>query len=128
VRFSIEFFDRLDGAGWPRFSGTWPVTQAAIETFPTHAWRTLGFRPLPGKKQGKNPDLAEWKDFLSKAAGLRWPRLPSHDEIQAVVAGLGGLALEHSGVGACEVHGHAPFRENGSWREGYILSPKHPYG
>jgi hypothetical protein len=125
VLFSIGFFDRLDEIDWPRFLGRWPMTRAAIDTFPTHAWRNLEYRPLLAKNS-RSPDLSEWIDFLSKVTGLRWPRLPSHDEIQAVVAGLGGLALEYSRVSACEIHGHVPFREEGSWREVYILSPKNP--
>src|SRR5206468_1499122 len=39
--FSVKVFDALHAAGWPRFSGV-PAGRLAIETFPTHAWRTLG--------------------------------------------------------------------------------------
>lgn len=52
--FSIEVFDALEGAGWPRFSGTWPLRRAAVETFLTHAWRTLGLDSLPGKSRDPN--------------------------------------------------------------------------
>jgi hypothetical protein len=125
VRFSIDVFDMLARAGWPRFSGTWPLSQASVETFPTHAWRVLDLPPLPGKKQQGIP-LDDWARRLSESFGVKWPRPPTHDELQAVVAGVGGLMLHCSGVAACDVHGLGPFLEAGTWREGYILSPKWP--
>ena len=60
---------------------------------------------------------------LTQSFGVRWPRRPSHDELQAVVAGLGGLLLLRGGVAACDVHGREPFVEDGVWREGFILGP-----
>jgi hypothetical protein len=61
--------------------------------------------------------------YLTRAFGVRWPRDPSHDELQAVVAGLGGWRLLRDGVAACDVHGQQPFIEDGVWREGFILGP-----
>jgi hypothetical protein len=61
--------------------------------------------------------------YLTRAFGLRWPRRPNHDELQAVVAGLGGMLLLRDGLRACDVHGRAPFVEDGAWREGFILGP-----
>ena len=123
ARFSIELFDALEIAGWPRFAGSWPVARAAVETFPTHAWRSLGLESLPGKNR-KGTDLDAWARVLSATFGLEWARRPTHDELQAVVAGVGGLMLQHSDLPTCDLHGKAPFQEEGSWREGYILSPK----
>lgn len=125
ARFSVEVFDGLAVAGWPRFAGGWPVARATIEAFPTQAWRGLGLKPLPGRHR-RATEIAGWAERLSALAGVCWPRPPSHDELQAAVAGVGGLALEHGGLEACDVHGHAPFLEAGSWREGYILGPKRP--
>ena len=125
ARFSIEVFDALEAAGWPRFSARWPMRRAAVETFPTHAWRTLGLASLPGKNR-RGTKLTVWARLLSNSVGVKWPRQPSHDELQAVVAGVGGLTLQHSGLTACDIHGYEPFREAGSWREGYILSPREP--
>ena len=125
AQFSIDVFDALESAGWPRFTGTWPVERAAVETFPSHAWRALGLPSLPGKAR-RGTRLDEWARRLSTLVGLKWPRPPSHDELQAVVAGLAGLGLERFGVGACDIHGREPFLEGRSWREGYIVSPSHP--
>jgi len=121
--FSIELFDALHAAGWPRFSGEWPAARATIESFPTQGWRRLGFPPLPGSRRRKL-QLKTWMGYLTKSFGVRWSRDPSHDELQAVVVGLGGLLLLREGVTACDVHGHKPFVENGVWREGYILGPR----
>ena len=48
--FSIALFDALHAQGWPRIDHTWRGGPAAIESFPTHAWRSLGHPALPGKK------------------------------------------------------------------------------
>jgi hypothetical protein len=122
ARFSVGLFDELDGRGWPRLAGESSAERAAVEVFPTRAWRALGHRPLPAKS--RRPDLAPWAERLACDYGIAWPRPPSHDELQAVVAGLGGLALESAELAAIDLHGMPPFREGGSWREGFILSPR----
>ncbi len=123
--FSIALFDALHAAGWPRFTSSWSGERAAIESFPTHAWRSLGHPVLPGK--GRKPDLAPWRALLRallRDAGVEASLdHASHDELQAVVAGLGGLQLCASGVGACDVRGTDPRVEDGLWREGFIVSP-----
>lgn len=120
VRFSVAVFDSLHDAGWSRFAGKWSGERCAVETFPTHAWRVLGLEPLPAKH--RHPAVDDWVVRLERVVKLRWPRRPSHDELQAVVAGLGGLLLIHRGVAACDVRGRAPFDDAGFWREGFILS------
>jgi hypothetical protein len=119
ARFSIAVFDALDAAGWSRFGSGWSVTRAAIESFPTHAWRSLGLRPLPGKGRS-SADISEMANRLSRITDLEGLDRPSHDELQAVVAGFGGIALLHNRLDLCEVHGHGQLREGEHWREGYI--------
>jgi len=122
AKFSVSVFDALHEAGWPRFSGVWPVERAAVESFPTQGWRGVGFRCLPAKTSRAFP-MADWTGHLTTAFGVRWPRRPHHDELQAVVAGVGGLLLLRHGVAACDVHGREPFVEDDVWREGFILGP-----
>jgi hypothetical protein len=50
----------------------------------------------------------------------------THDQLQAIVAGLGGIRLLQTGVAAVEVAGVRPTRRDGTWREGFIVSPRSP--
>lgn len=125
AEFSVALFDALHRAGWPRLDAGWDGEPAAIESFPTHAWRCLGGDPLPGK--GRKPDQSPWTAWRSRLEQRGVHGLPdtvSHDELQAVVAGLAGLQLLSGGLGACDVRGQPPRLEHGSWREGYIVSPR----
>ncbi len=122
AEFSIALFDALDLRGWPRFSRDWAGERAAIESFPTHAWRMLGIPPIPGKSNAG--DLAPWHAALA-ALGVRGvPTSASHDELQGVVAGLAGIALLRGGIAACDIRGLNPSKEGGYWREGVIASPR----
>lgn len=120
--FSIALFDALHARGWTRYRQSWRGDHAAIESFPTHAWRMLGRAPLPGKSA--TGDLRPWRAHL-KSLGVRdLPAGATHDEIQAVVAGLAGLALLSAGSAAVDIRGEEPRREATQWREGYIVSPR----
>lgn len=121
--FSIAVFDALADLGWPRFD-TEP-RHVVFESFPTHAWRSIGHSPLPGKNS-RGIDFNAWVSFLEAKHNVRWPRSPTHDEVQATVASLAGLQLDKYGLEGCTVCGEPPFEEDGSWREGYIVSPKSP--
>jgi hypothetical protein len=122
AEFSIALFDALDACGWPRFSREWKGERAAIESFPTHAWRMVGVAPIPGKASAG--DLTPWHTALA-ALGVRGvPASASHDELQSVVAGLAGIALLRGGLAACDIRGLPPSKEGGYWREGVIASPR----
>lgn len=121
--FCVALFDALHARGWPRFTRGWAGERAAIESFPTHAWRMLGEPPLPAK--GKTTDLGPWVRALS-ARGVAMPLECTHDELQAIVGGLAGVRLLLGGVAACDLRGGEPFLEDGYWREGYIVSGQLP--
>jgi hypothetical protein len=122
AEFSIALFSALDARGWPRFSRAWAGERAAIESFPTHAWRMLGYAPIPGKASAG--DLAPWHAALATLGVRGVPPTATHDELQGVVAGLAGVALLRHGVAGCDVRGLDPFEERGHWREGVIVSPR----
>lgn len=124
VELSIALFDALDARGFPRFDPARPERPAAVEVFPTASWRALGARALAGKR-AKRPrcgdEIARGSAFLADACGLRLHGAPTHDELQAAVAGLAGLALAGHEAFAWRAFGVAPYRVDGSWREGAIV-------
>ncbi len=122
VEFSIAVFDALQDAGWQRLRKDPCRNQWSIESFPTYAWRSLGLDPLPAKSSQLRID--RWVNILREHWAVRWPRLPNHDELQAVVAGLAGVLIERRGLESCVVQGSPPFVDDGSWREGFIMSPR----
>ncbi|MCA0375524.1 MAG: DUF429 domain-containing protein [Gemmatimonadetes bacterium] len=122
AEFSIALFDALDARGFPRLDATWTDAPFAVESFPTHAWRMLGRAALPAKR--RRGDWTPWQQHLEQ----HWLSAPlgavTHDELQAVVAGIGGVQLVRGGVAAAHVCGEPPVFESGSWREGFIVSPR----
>jgi hypothetical protein len=51
---------------------------------------------------------------------------PNHDQLQAIVGGLPGLALEARNYEGARIVGTPPRREDGQWREGFIVLPVAP--
>lgn len=119
--FSIALFDALHARGWPRIDRTWDGGQAAIESFPTQAWRSLGHPALPAKKR-----TLEWAPWVERLVGegMRGIAQASHDELQAAIAALAGLQLLAGGLDAADVRGLPPAFEGGHWREGFIICPR----
>lgn len=126
AEFSIELFDALSDYGYPRVESAddlLPGRKLAIESFPTSAWRTLGLKPLPGKARASASQLTTCTATLGGVVPLALTRPPSHDELQAVVAGLAGLSLlNHPNIG-WKLFGSKPTRLLGAWREGFIVNP-----
>ena len=54
-------------------------------------------------------------------------RPPNHDQLQAIVGGLPGLALDERNSAAVRIVGNPPRREQGHWREGFIVLPLPPH-
>jgi len=125
VTFSIEFFDHLTVLGWPRLmtAPVGPLTMnTAVEVFPTAAWRALGLPPLPAKSKTKPSDVARWLSRLQALCPLVLNGEPTHDELQALIGGLGGLALAKGIETGYQLLGKPLFRRDGVWYEGYILN------
>lgn len=126
VIFSVGVFDALCSLGWTRLSELGVVLQpnsrVAIESFPVAAWHSLGIAPLPAKQKTKLPDLEARLLALGDILPLQLSGRPTHDQLQAVVAGLAGLAVERNAWSACAVAGLAPFVCDGCWREGFIVN------
>ncbi len=123
AEFSIALFNALSDQGWPRFTTDWNGDHRAIESFPTHAWRSLGLPPLPGKSRKPTVAQCHRQADLDRTFGIVITQTPSHDELQAVVAGIVGIDLLADGLRAVDVYGHNPFMDGDTWREGLIVSP-----
>jgi hypothetical protein len=129
IRFAIELFDELGKLGWPRLDAESALNSSncyALESFPTSAWRSLGLKPLPGKGRTRpgmiQAKLAELRLLLplaiSNADDL------THDELQALVSGLAGIAPEDPLHCSPVLSGVAPYLLDGHWREGFIVNPR----
>lgn len=130
VDFSVRVFDCLAELGWHRFSGSREQFDGSgriqVESFPLSAWRTLALTSLPGKRRARQSDIDDRLHDLSEIFPLRVEGNPSHDELQALVAGLAGISLQQGDWSRCRVEGRPPFEFNGYWREGLIVNPRRP--
>lgn len=125
VNFSIQVYDALASLGWMRLgtiNSTLGHQRLLVESYPFSAWRSLGLKPLPSKR--KKPALSAWVQILRQDCGVQMSGTPTHDQLQAVVAGLAALAIEADDWGACSVAGTPPIFEDGYWCEGYIVNPR----
>ena len=104
------------------------VTQdrVLVESYPHAAWKSLGLKPLPSKRRSRVSDLAEAYGALRSIIPIATNRPPNHDQLQAIVGGLPGLALEERNSGGTRIVGNPPRREDGHWREGFIVLPVPP--
>ncbi len=101
-----------------------------VESYPYAAWKSLGLKPLPAKRRAKVSDLAEAYGALRAVVPFTTNRPPNHDQLQAIVGGLPGLdlglALEEHNPARVRIVGNPPRREEGHWREGFIVLPVPP--
>jgi hypothetical protein len=97
-----------------------------VESYPYAAWKSLGLTPLPSKRRAKVSDLAEAYGALRNLIPFTSDRPPNHDQLQAIVGGLPGLDLEERNTSAVRIVGNPPRREDGHWREGFIVLPLPP--
>ncbi len=130
VNFAIETNDALAELGWSRLSdrnGTIPGRRVIVESFPLSAWRTLGLKSLPAKRRARANDIAGCFAALREVFPLVLHHgLPNHDQLQAIVSGLAGIALEAGEYDACLFAGSQPVMEADFWREGWIVNRKLP--
>jgi hypothetical protein len=134
AEFCLDVYDGLCHRGWRRLDtldqpGS-PMDQrqerVLVESYPHAAWKSLGLKPLPSKRRARVSDLAEAYAGLSSLISIATNRPPNHDQLQAIVGGLPGLALEERNTAAARIVGKPPRREDGHWREGFIVLPLPP--
>jgi len=103
---------------------------AVLETFPTMTWRTCGMKPLPSRRATTPEVQREALRGLARTFAMPPDLLPvdcTHDEVQAIVAALAGVAVQ-GGPARPVFHGVPAFHCIGSSAvprhlvEGYILA------
>jgi hypothetical protein len=128
VSFSIDVFDALQSAGFERLATCEPVGISGngllLEVFPTSAWRNLGMSCLPAKAKATREDVIAGLTQLGARYCLSVDREPTHDELQALVSGLAGIAIARRRPNDYSVHGVTPTIIGGTWREGFIVNPR----
>jgi len=130
AEFCLDVYDSLCRRGWRRLDtreepGSLPE-RVLVESNPYAAWKSLGIKPLPSKRRAKISDLAEAYGALRSLIPFTTNRPPNHDQLQAIVGGLPGLALDERHYAGARIVGTAPRREDGHWREGFIALPVPP--
>jgi hypothetical protein len=130
AEFCLDVYDALSRRGWRRLEtrdqpGS-PPERILVESYPHAAWKSLGLKPLPSKRRTKVSDLAEAYGALRALIPFTTNRPPNHDQLQAIVGGLPGLALEERNASGARIVGNPPRREDGHWREGFIVLPLPP--
>lgn len=130
AEFCLDVYEALCRRGWRRLEtrdqpGS-PQDRVLVESYPFAAWKSLGIKPLPSKRRARVSDLAEAFGALRSLIPITTNRPPNHDQLQAIVGGLPGLALEEHNASAARIVGNPPRREEGHWREGYIVLPLPP--
>jgi len=132
AEFCMDVYDGLCRRGWRRLSTEGRAAtledRVLIESCPHAAWKSLGLKPLRSKRRARVSDLAEAYAALNALAPLSCNRPPNHDQLQAIVGGLPGLAIAEHNIAAVRIVGNPPRREQGHWREGFIVLPLPPPG
>lgn len=131
AEFCLDVYDALCRRGWRRLdaraSSNYGNERILVESYPCAAWKSLGLKPLPSKRCAQVSDLAAAYSALRAVVPFSTNRPPNHDQLQAIVGGLPGLALEERDPGAIRIVGKPPRREEGHWREGFIVLPLPPH-
>lgn len=127
AEFCLDVYDALSRRGWQRLATREQPASASerilVESYPWAAWKSLGLKPLASKRRARVSDLAEAYAALRAVVPFTTSRPPNHDQLQAIIGGLPGLALEEQNAAAARIVGTAPRREDGHWREGFIVLP-----
>jgi hypothetical protein len=135
VGYCLALYDALGRLGWQRLATREQPEEMPqkilVESYPHAAWKSLGITPLPAKRKCRVSHLAEAYAALTALLPITTSQPPNHDQLQAIVGGLPGLAIEQrSERGAKDLStrivGQPPRWEDGHWREGFIVVPVAP--
>ena len=131
VGYCLALYDALGRLGWQRLATRERADELPgkilVESYPHAAWKSLGIPPLPAKRKCRVSHLAEAYAALTNLLPITTSQPPNHDQMQAIVGGLPGLAIEQRNDSATWIVGQPPRQEGGHWREGFIAVPLPPH-
>jgi hypothetical protein len=117
VEFSIAIFNRLVELGGRLADRPQPVALdgqlLVLESFPFSAWKKVGILPLPSKRKCQREDLVHRFGELQRLYRLMVVTDPNHDELQALVAGLAGIAILDGHTSHYQLDGSPRFTKTG---------------
>ncbi len=127
ARFSVALFEALAerGAVRPDFEPFTvpPEGFLLLESYPTAAWRELGLPPLRAKSKAKADDPQQGCTNIQRLLPVQSHHAVNHDEAQALVAGLAGVAVAVGNEPGYRAVGAPLHYSGGVPREGYIVLP-----
>lgn len=130
VSFAINVFAALNQSGYVSLVTEPKIAVPArgillIETYPHSAWKKLGIRPLARKQKCTPQQIAQNAGELKRRFKLPETKIPTHDELSALVAGLAGVAIANENASGYIASGVPPkLVPEGYIVEGYIVNPR----
>jgi len=108
AEFCLDVYDALCRRGWRRLGtrdqpGSPP--SGCCGELPLRRLEIAGLKPLPSKRRTRISDLAEAYAALRSLIPFTTNRPPNHDQLQAIVGGLPGLALEERNTAGARIVG-----------------------
>jgi len=130
VGYCLALYEALGRLGWQRLATREHADELPrkilVESYPHAAWKSLGIAPLPAKRKCRVSHLAEAYAALTALVPITTSQPPNHDQMQAIVGGLPGLAIQERNDDGTWIVGQPPRQEGGYWREGFIAVPLPP--
>jgi hypothetical protein len=130
VGYCLALYEALGRLGWQRLATRERADELPkkilVESYPHAAWKSLGIPPLPARRKCRVSHLADAYAALTALLPITTSQPPNHNQMQAIVAGLPGLAIEQRNDSATRIAGQPPRQEGGYWREGFIAVPLPP--
>ncbi len=130
VHFSVELFFHLvtrykmhllDRNSFKRSAYVPLECTYLCETLPFAQWRLLGMKPLPSKRRCSNEELIARYRHLSYQFNIKGRHSTlSHDELQALVAGIAGIDILEGNSNNLNLYGEDPIIADDTIYEGLI--------
>ncbi len=120
AEFCVDVYDALCRRGWRRLETSdqpraryereleRAPERVLVESYPHAAWRSLGLKPLPSKRLPRQRPGRSLCRAQRRDRPLTANRPPNHDQLQAIVGGLPGLALDAHNAAGAQIVGKPP--------------------